>query len=117
MSLGSESLVSVVANFWKNFIVRVQEYTRETVEHLILAVSVYILVCVFLYLSISRWKIIRFRKDVKNPTRVLFVIAHPDDECMFFGPTVLNFTKQNHCRVYLMCLSTGWLRFRNFHSF
>jgi N-acetylglucosaminylphosphatidylinositol deacetylase len=77
------------------------------VEHLILAVSVYILVCVFLYLSISRWKIIRFRKDVKNPTRVLFVIAHPDDECMFFGPTVLNFTKQNHCRVYLMCLSTG----------
>ncbi|CAH1382382.1 hypothetical protein MTP99_006356 [Tenebrio molitor] len=107
MSLGSESLVSVVANFWKNFIVRVQEYTRETVEHLILAVSVYILVCVFLYLSISRWKIIRFRKDVKNPTRVLFVIAHPDDECMFFGPTVLNFTKQNHCRVYLMCLSTG----------
>ncbi|XP_044260294.1 N-acetylglucosaminyl-phosphatidylinositol de-N-acetylase [Tribolium madens] len=107
MSLGFESLVSLVSTSWKNLSVRVQEYTKETVEHLIVFVSVYIIVCVFLYLSICRWKLIDFKKDVKNPHRVLLVIAHPDDECMFFGPTVLNFTKQNQCKVFLMCLSTG----------
>lgn len=107
MNLGLESLVSFLATHWKNLTVRVQEYTKETVEHLIVGVSVYILVCVVLYISISRWQIIRFKKDVKNPHRVLIVIAHPDDECMFFGPTVLNFTKQNQCKVYLICLSTG----------
>ncbi|KAF5280725.1 hypothetical protein FQA39_LY18008, partial [Lamprigera yunnana] len=39
--------------------------------------------------------------------RVLVVIAHPDDECMFFGPTILNFTRNPKCTVYLMCLSNG----------
>ncbi|KAJ3652086.1 hypothetical protein Zmor_018082 [Zophobas morio] len=107
MSLGPESVLTLGTNFFKTIFARVQEYARETVEHLILAVSVYILVCIFLYFSISRWKIIGFKKDVKNPARVLIVIAHPDDECMFFGPTVLNFTKQKECQVYLMCLSTG----------
>jgi N-acetylglucosaminylphosphatidylinositol deacetylase len=40
--------------------------------------------------------------------RVLFLIAHPDDEAMFFAPTVLSLARpelQNHVRI--LCLSTG----------
>lgn len=38
--------------------------------------------------------------------RVLFVIAHPDDECMFFGPTIVSLV-QSKAQVYLVCLSVG----------
>ncbi|KAI7872542.1 N-acetylglucosaminylphosphatidylinositol deacetylase [Spinellus fusiger] len=38
--------------------------------------------------------------------RVLLVIAHPDDECMFFGP-VLSRLSQARVPVYVLCLSTG----------
>lgn len=37
---------------------------------------------------------------------VLFVTAHPDDECMFFAPTILSLVKEGYC-VYLLCLSAG----------
>lgn len=36
----------------------------------------------------------------------LFVIAHPDDECMFFAPTILNLLKEDY-RICLICLSSG----------
>ncbi|KAF0306522.1 N-acetylglucosaminyl-phosphatidylinositol de-N-acetylase [Amphibalanus amphitrite] len=39
--------------------------------------------------------------------RALIVTAHPDDECMFFGPTVVGLLRQPGCLVYLLCLSTG----------
>ena len=38
--------------------------------------------------------------------RVLLVTAHPDDECMFFAPTIRNILKQNGS-LELLCLSTG----------
>lgn len=87
--------------------VRVKDYTREAVEHLILTVFIYCVLCVLLYVGIVRWRVLEFRRDVRNPKRVLLVIAHPDDECMFFGPTVLNFTGNKNCTLYVMCLSTG----------
>src|ERR1700761_6318356 len=40
--------------------------------------------------------------------RIVLLIAHPDDEAMFFAPTVLALTKpelQNDFRI--LCLSTG----------
>ncbi|RAH70287.1 PIG-L family deacetylase [Aspergillus aculeatinus CBS 121060] len=40
--------------------------------------------------------------------RICLLIAHPDDEAMFFAPTVLALTKQeygNHLKI--LCLSTG----------
>ncbi|CAJ0963955.1 unnamed protein product, partial [Mesorhabditis belari] len=40
------------------------------------------------------------------PAKVLLVIAHPDDETMFFAPTITELTKQGH-RVFLLCTSTG----------
>ena len=40
--------------------------------------------------------------------RICLLIAHPDDEAMFFAPTVLALTRPelgNHVRI--LCLSTG----------
>ena len=38
--------------------------------------------------------------------KVLLVIAHPDDECMFFGPSVQHFQEAGFS-VHLLSLSTG----------
>ena len=41
--------------------------------------------------------------------RICLLIAHPDDEAMFFGPTVLALTEPalgNHVKI--LCLSSGW---------
>ena len=37
---------------------------------------------------------------------ILLVTAHPDDECMFFTPSVRHFVSKGD-RVDLLCLSTG----------
>lgn len=86
---------------------RFKEYTKEVLEHLFLAAILYFSICVLLYLGVVKWKIFEFGKSLNGAKRVLLVIAHPDDECMFFGPTILNFTKKNDAVVYLLCLSTG----------
>lgn len=36
---------------------------------------------------------------------ILLVIAHPDDEAMFFAPTITNLRNKN--QLYLLCLSNG----------
>lgn len=36
----------------------------------------------------------------------MLIVAHPDDECMFFGPTV-RVLRSCHRPVYVLCLSTG----------
>ncbi len=38
--------------------------------------------------------------------RVLLVIAHPDDECMFFAPTIHSLVKSD-VKVNVLCLSNG----------
>jgi N-acetylglucosaminylphosphatidylinositol deacetylase len=40
------------------------------------------------------------------PQKSLFVIAHPDDECMFFGPAITNLIK-NNIEVNILCFSSG----------
>ncbi len=41
-----------------------------------------------------------------NAERVLLVTAHPDDECIFFTPSIRNFISKG-ISVDLLCLSTG----------
>jgi hypothetical protein len=38
---------------------------------------------------------------------VLFVTAHPDDEALFFGPTILQLTRRDDVRTSLLVLSSG----------
>lgn len=42
----------------------------------------------------------------KEGREVLLVVAHPDDECMFFAPTVLALHEQR-IPLHLLCLSLG----------
>jgi len=37
---------------------------------------------------------------------VLFVIAHPDDEAMFFSPTMAHYRRQGWA-MWVLCVSTG----------
>lgn len=39
--------------------------------------------------------------------RVLLVTAHPDDEAMFFSPTITALTKNTNTELYTVCISTG----------
>jgi N-acetylglucosaminylphosphatidylinositol deacetylase len=45
-------------------------------------------------------------KVISKEKGVLLITAHPDDECMFFAPTILAF-KQAGIQLSLLCLSTG----------
>ena len=44
----------------------------------------------------------------RSGDRALVVTAHPDDECMFFGPTLCHLA-DHHLAVKVVCLSTGSL--------
>ncbi|XP_032223625.2 N-acetylglucosaminyl-phosphatidylinositol de-N-acetylase isoform X2 [Nematostella vectensis] len=45
-----------------------------------------------------------FFKQLKGK-KILFFTAHPDDECMFFAPSILNLSSVSE--VFLLCLTTG----------
>lgn len=62
-------------------------------------------VCISVYYLNSLFAL---RNTTQIPTgkRFLLVIAHPDDECMFFSPTVINLTSHGNS-VSILCLSSG----------
>ncbi|ORZ35287.1 putative deacetylase LmbE-like domain-containing protein [Catenaria anguillulae PL171] len=80
--------------------------------------STYTTAAIFVFtLLISRYLLFRPLSSpavpaFHGPTRaqaggpVLLVIAHPDDECMFFAPTLLALHAQS-VPVHILCLSTG----------
>jgi LmbE family N-acetylglucosaminyl deacetylase len=41
-----------------------------------------------------------------KPAKVVLVIAHPDDEVMFFTPTLLSLSRAGH-HISILCLSNG----------
>lgn len=47
----------------------------------------------------------RVRDMQREFGNVLLLTAHPDDECMFFGPTLQ--ALRHPTRVHVLCLSTG----------
>ncbi|XP_022902710.1 N-acetylglucosaminyl-phosphatidylinositol de-N-acetylase [Onthophagus taurus] len=97
----------ITFEFWSDLITQVRTYTEDAVEHLVLACFLYITFCVLLYALITRWDKIRFTREIDNSNRTLLVIAHPDDECMFFGPIVHHLIENDSCRLYVICLSMG----------
>ncbi|KAJ6838295.1 putative N-acetylglucosaminyl-phosphatidylinositol de-N-acetylase isoform X1 [Iris pallida] len=44
--------------------------------------------------------------DTRKKRNVLVVVAHPDDESMFFAPTILFLASEGHI-LHILCLSTG----------
>lgn len=55
-------------------------------------------------LLMPAWRAVE--RPIKGPGRVLLVTAHPDDETVFFGPTITALHSFGH-EVYLLCLTTG----------
>lgn len=46
------------------------------------------------------------RSSDNCPKHTLILTAHPDDECMFFAPTIISLVSSG-CLVSALCLSTG----------
>jgi len=74
-------------------------------EELTLVLLVILIICSLIYFCLNcrvSWK---HGKELSGGRRVLLVISHPDDEVMFFGPSILGLVQSNE--VYLLCLSVG----------
>uniref|UniRef100_A0A182N4C0 N-acetylglucosaminylphosphatidylinositol deacetylase n=1 Tax=Anopheles dirus TaxID=7168 RepID=A0A182N4C0_9DIPT len=83
-------------------------YLHETLDHIALVLLAYSILCIVLYRALvhreRRWLVRRAHLPQCN--RALLVTAHPDDEVMFFGPTILEL-RRRQCRVFVLCLSEG----------
>ncbi|KAI1730694.1 glcNAc-PI de-N-acetylase domain-containing protein [Ditylenchus destructor] len=42
-----------------------------------------------------------------SPCRYLLLIAHPDDESMFFGPTIQCLTSSKSAELFVLCVTSG----------
>lgn len=64
-----------------------------------------VVVMVTVFLGWLRVKLVK-KCTLRTWGKTLLITAHPDDECMFFAPTILalNNTKSE---VFLLCLSEG----------
>ena len=63
-----------------------------------------VLPCLYIYTA----SVVQTRFPTLQNKRICLLIAHPDDEAMFFAPTVLALTRPetgNHVKI--LCLSTG----------
>ena len=47
-----------------------------------------------------------FERPISHSRSALLVIAHPDDETIFFSPTVQSLRGSHH-KVYILCFTTG----------
>jgi len=72
-------------------------------ELLTLVLIVVLSFCLIFYGLIAKAK----SKEIKTAKRVLLVVSHPDDECMFFGPTVLSMAKNASVTIFVLCMSNG----------
>ncbi|KAI8442154.1 hypothetical protein MSG28_005762 [Choristoneura fumiferana] len=92
-------------NFYVRFLAEAVLYLRNFALYISLWVLGYLLVCCVVYRRYARRLPTRTRGALRAK-RVLVVVAHPDDECMFFGPTIFRLCEQG-ADVHLLCLSNG----------
>lgn len=84
--------------------------------YLAVLLALFYFVCTRCIYSLSRRNLLKSIKHLINASsssetkgagiRALIVTAHPDDECMFFAPTIIQLVALN-ANVHLMCLSKG----------
>ena len=67
---------------------------------LIILISILVFVLLFLF-AVRSYPI-----PLASKSRILLLIAHPDDETMFFSPTIRALTHAGH-RVFVLCVSNG----------
>ena len=44
---------------------------------------------------------------IKKKNNVLILTAHPDDECMFFSPTIKGLSRTDGIEIHILCFSNG----------
>lgn len=74
-------------------------------EDLTLLLLFLLLICSCVYLLLNSAVSWKTAKQLTHARRVMVVISHPDDEVMFFGPTILGLVQS--CDIYLLCMSIG----------
>jgi N-acetylglucosaminylphosphatidylinositol deacetylase len=79
---------------------------------LALSGAIVIVLLTYAYQLIDRFESGSSTVDPEIPyfkqSNILLVTAHPDDECMFFGPTLMNLaSKRLKNQVHVLCLSKG----------
>lgn len=96
------------------YIFKCRSKLEEALELLFYSLVIFIFLNALLYILIhryrngkSKFRLLRSTKLPENVSRVLLVTAHPDDECMFFGPTLIALKKRKNCRIFVLCLSRG----------
>lgn len=81
---------------------------EENWTTVLLVTILYFVLCISLYFMFGHvnpsWYM---RGSLSAKERILIVTSHPDDECMFFGPTVVNLTRYKDKKIFLLCLSYG----------
>ena len=71
------------------------------------AIAVIVLLSSMLHRCSKNNRYFKRNSDVlHNKINVLLCFAHPDDEVMFFSPTVMSLLG-HHKKVFFLCLSTG----------
>lgn len=104
--------LEVFYSFYLKFMAETLLYFRNFALYIGVWVLGYLLVCCVVYRRYARRLPTRTRGSLRAK-RVLIVVAHPDDECMFFGPTIFRLCEQG-ADVHLLCLSNGmFLHFKN----
>lgn len=66
-----------------------------------------LIICSVIIFVLLLWKKFGGKNSLNPQGNVLLITAHPDDECMFFSPTLLSLQQQQAVRVHLLCLSEG----------
>lgn len=100
-----ESTYRLIYDFYIHFVAETLIYIRNFILYIGVWLIGYLCVCCIVYRRYAR-KLPTRTRGALGAKRVLLVIAHPDDECMFFGPTIFRLCEQG-TEVYLLCLSNG----------
>lgn len=72
-------------------------------------VSVGVLACLLIAATVWQSALQSLERPISGSSNVLVVTAHPDDETIFFSPTILSL-RQKHAAVHLLCFTTGQRR-------
>ncbi|GFR90710.1 phosphatidylinositol glycan anchor biosynthesis, class L [Elysia marginata] len=81
--------------------------SESPVDLLKIAFLSYLLACALVYLCITN-DILSLKSDKDSDLvkkKILILTAHPDDECMFFSPTIIYLSKTSE--VFVMCTTSG----------